>query len=352
MRKLPSLLLTALALAACDFDLTGLGGNWFGEPCYGCYTPPPSVSLTGLVYVGPYRAEPEEAVVLLFAPSDTVTPMDSIRVDYGGMYWKDFGSNPTPAECGYVARAVKWTGEKTQLQPLFAHASSCGSSTYVASGPRFDLPEYPELDEPFAVWVEVRVAGEPARDGEVQLQPSLRVPDGAFDWSADWTPSDAEGRVVFETIDGAQRFALCRYVHATVQAAATGELHYTALHPVSDGSCGDARRLPDLRLGTRKAASGRVFLGGRDLHDTPTATAGEATVALVSAADSSVVREVFETYDDGSFHVWFPHEMFDPGCDWLLRLELGERVHYRPLLPPGATSCQPDFYHDFELTTG
>ena len=350
MRRLLSLLLTPALLTACDIDLTGLGDGLFG-PCYGCYTPSPSVSVMGVVLVGPYLAESGEAVVLLFAPTDTVTPKDSVRVESGGTYWKDFGSSPAPDVCEYRARAVLWTGEKTAFQPFFSNPSSCASSTYASSGPRFGLPDYPELDEPFVVWAAVRVAGQPAKEGEAQLLPPLRIPDGSFVSSAAWIPSNAEGRVVLETTDGAQRYTLCRYAHVVVQATATGEERYAGLDLPSDGICGSERRLPDVRFGTRKAAFGSVYVGTRSFGPLPRAGAGEATVSLVSPIDSTIVGEAVETHDDGRFHVWFPHEMFDPGCDWLIRAEVADQVQYRRLLPDGATTCLPEFYHDFDFTS-
>lgn len=347
MRSLSPLLALPL-LGACELDFTGIGDALAEGVCGGhCSAPAPApgVAVSGTVWVGSYVAEEPEAWILVYAPPDTVAPVDSISLYYGGHYSSHFGSQPAPAVCGYVARAVSWTGSATQLERLFPASTDCQPSLLTVQGPVFRLPAYPPLDEPFVVWGEVMVQGRPAQPGEVTLVTPRRAAEGTVEQTIT-TGEDGIWRI--EAPDGAQRYSLCRRAWAFVRSE-LGIEHESRLDLPSSGDCGNARRMPDIRIGSRKAAVGVVF---RRPSPTSHVRVGEgaARLALLNPADSSEVGETFETYDDGSFHLWFSHEMSEPGCDWLLRAELDGRVEIRPLLPPGVTDCRPEIYHAFEFS--
>jgi hypothetical protein len=348
MRRLLSLLLTPALLTACELDFTGIGDALVQAYCAGpCYEPTPTLSVSGTVWVGSYRADDGETTILLYSPSDTVAPADSTLVHFGGGYWRDFGPSPAPAVCDYLARAVLWTGEVTGLEPLFPTDGDCQPSLATVSGPAFHLPAYPPLLEPFVISGSVRIDGRPARSGEVTLASPLRAPDGSQEQRFT-TDDNGEWRV--EATDRAQRYSLCRRVWVLAWQGGV-IVDDASLEAPANGMCVSGRRLPDIRIGTRLAAVGSVRRGASPSPLEPVGE-GAANVSLASPADSSLVGEVFETHDDGSFHVWFPHEMPDPGCDWLLRAEVADQIQYRRLLPDGAASCQPRFYHDFDFTTG
>jgi hypothetical protein len=112
--------------------------------------------------------------------------------------------------------------------------------------------------------------------------------------------------------------------------------------------CGDARVLPDIRLGTIQAARGFVYLG--DPARDERVGAGEAWAQLLRASDGAVVGETFPTLDDGSFHVWFPHEIREPGCDWILRVTHasgGSELRRHP-----SSQCQFPVLHQVTVPTG
>ncbi len=346
MRKVTILLaLLPLSSACFDLNLTGLDLCWDG--C-GPYTPPvPRLSVTGTVTVGDYQAMWNEATLLVYAPTDTIEPWDSIPAPGG--YYIDFGESPVPDACDYLARAVLWTGEETALQPLFASAEPCEVSNSPRTGSAFQLPGYPELDAPFTVWGRVRVDAEPAAPGDVVVSVFLRPGPSGSPSEAE-VSTDDEGRFLYETTDGAQRFWFCSGAGASVRRSEEDTWVFTGLGVVPDDACGSAVEVPEVRLGTTKAAHGWIYLiSDGPTHDWLPVGAGEARVALLDPADSTVVGEEYETYADGSMHVWFPDEMQDPGCDWLVRAELVEtgEAEIKPLREDGETYCYPDIYKEF-----
>lgn len=346
MRRHSVLLLTIAVLAGCDFQILDLDDSCFLSCGFGGWGPPPSpaVRVTGQVWIGEYPATEEEAKVLLYAASDTMHPLDSIFVS-GGSYWRELGPEPTATICGYKARAVQWSGETTALAPLFSGAG-CVAATHAATGPRFDLPPYAPLAEPFVLRGRVLVDGTPARPGDVTVTPWLRLRPGEL--APPSIATDAAGGWVHEVNDGAQRFALCRGAGAGVLHVPSGRSDGSGLGRPSRDVCANQRVLPEVRLGTRKAATVGV-LSGPAASEAEAVAAGEATVSLALPADSSLVGEEFTTLDDGIAHVWFPHDMSSPGCSFLIRVELAARVQYLPLLPPPETICRENVFQWVQL---
>lgn len=343
MRKLTVLLALLPFSSACfDLDLTGL--DFCSEGC-GLYTPPPpTLSVEGSVTVGPYQAMWDEVSLLVYAPADTVEPVDSVPI--GGDYYVDLGQSPAADACDYLARAVLWTGERTELKPLFASSEPCGVSTAPQRGSDFEFADYAPLDVPFTVGGQVRLNGAPASPDEVVVTVFLRPRQDGSSSEVD-VSTDDDGRFRYETTEGAERFWFCSGAGASVRRADREEWIYTGLGFMPDETCPDEIQLPDVRIGTTKAANGRVFV------DDPAVGwvlvgAGEARVALLDPADSTVVGEEFETLVDGSFHVWFPDDLEDPGCDWLVRAELVETGEVEiQRLQEGGPYCYPDIYREF-----
>jgi hypothetical protein len=347
-RSLVVLGLASLA-AACELDFTGIGDGFAQAFCESgwCAPGPPHVWVLGTVRVGTYVAQPEEAFVLLYDASDTLTARDSIPLWWSGNYLADLGESPAAAACGYLARAVFWSGERTALRRLLPSADSCKPAVTAWTGPDFGFPAYDPLETPFVISGMVWVGESPATAGDAVASLQVRTEGGQQ--ATVHVSTDDEGIFSYETTEGALRFAFCHSVLAGVARVVPDSTASVELGPVPDGRCDDGRRLPDARLRWRKAASGRVYLGDASGGLPAAVAAGAAHVALLSPRDSTVVGEESETYDDGSYHVWFPYEMKSPGCDWLLRAELAEtgEVQIRPLLPEGTTGCYPPVYDDF-----
>ena len=340
MRRHIKLLLTIPLLGACDWEVLGPSDEPVSLCWWGCYDPTPTLATSGLVYVGPHPTDEGEAKVLLYLPSDTETPIDSVEV-WGGSYWLDFGPAPAPVVCSYLARARLWSGETTSPEPLFP-TSGCQPSLNHVTGPTFRLPAYESLAEPFVIQGRVLVAGELAGPGEVELGVQLRSGQA----HAESISMSEDGEWRFETIDGAYRFSLCRRVHVYARHGASGIEQHPFLELPAE-PCESPRKVPDVRIGSWLAAIVRVY------RDTAPGTftrvgAGLARVSLASPADSSIVGEAYETLDDGGVHVWLPHGM-SPTCDLLLRAELGGRVQFLPLQPPYDQSCHGGYYHTVEF---
>jgi len=347
MRRHLALLLTLPALAACEIDLTEPLSDidWCLISCSGGFgPPPPSVFVTGLVWVGEYLAFEGETQILLYVAPDTLVPVDSIPV-LDGHYFRGFGATPTPEICGYLARAVLWSGESTGLERLFPTTGQCQATSYGTTGPTFDLPAYAPLSTPFVVRGRVLVDGQPA-PGDVQIRPSLRIARTGS--QPPYVTTDVNGHWSFEVVDAAQRFGLCAWAGADVYSPATGRSDYARLDSPTNGICDTERVLPDVRFGTRKAAVVQVY---RETSPGMPARvgAGEAKVSLAMAADSSAVGDEFTTLDDGVAHVWFPDDMENPGCAFLLRVELDGAVQHHPLVPPGETGCRENYYRFFQF---
>lgn len=345
MRKVTVLLaLLPLSSACVDLNLTGLDLCWDG--CGPHTPPPPRLSVEGSVTIGPYQAIWDEVDLWVYAPADTVEPVDSFPI--GGGYHVDLGESPAADACDYLARAVLWTGEKTELKPLFASSEPCEVSRAARRGSDFEFPDYPSLDAPFAVWGQVRLDGEAAVTGEVVVTVFLRP-------GQDGSPSEVEvatdddGRFRYETTEGAQRFWFCSGTGASVRQSDQETQIYTSLGFLPEETCPDEIQLPEVRIGARKAAHGLIYVKPENpLLPWLPVGAGDATVALLDPADSTVVGEEFETYVDGSFQVWFPDDLQDPGCNWLVRAELVEtgEAEIQTLLD-GGPYCYPDLYRDF-----
>ena len=335
---LPSLLcVLSLGLGGCEFDILG-PGTWdlsgWGAP--GGYTAPPRFAVTGSVYVGDDPVVAEEATVLLFAPFDTLRAVDSVTTQWGG-YEIDLGTDFPSTACSYLARAVLWTGDVSELSPLVPNhdGGPCEGSSSPRRGADFRLPAYTTpLDEPFVVTGRILINGVPAHPDDAWARIMLRARgrEGPG-WSPRITP-DAEGVYRFETTDMGERVWLCQEVQAEVWAGGTDHPSLTgAVRP----ACESGRTLPDVRRGTHKAAEGLVRAPDEQGNPWERVGAGEARLELLDPSDSTVVATT-ETLDDGSFHLWFPQDIEDPDCDWLVRATWLDQKQTLSLLTGGA--CQ------------
>jgi hypothetical protein len=140
--------MASVLFAACEMDLG------FGLDLSGIDWPDP-LTVGGAVYVGEYPATPGEVRVHVYAPSDTLAAIQSI---WGGdvtafcgvgAYCANFGMYPDSMACGYLARAERWDGVRSELKPLFgARPTPCAASSTPFQGARFDLPGYAPLAMP------------------------------------------------------------------------------------------------------------------------------------------------------------------------------------------------------------
>ena len=338
MKKTTAALLLLPLTAACEIDLSGLdfGSIWGGG--MGGFSPT-TVVVQGTVTVGRFRALDREVTVQLFDPAQPSTPV-ALSVSSSGQYTFDLGASPGPRVCDYLVRGILWNGETTQMQPVFALVPSpCALSPSLMSGTALSLPAYGPLTEPFVIQGHVFLEGRTARTDEATVEVSMR--DSTQSGSISSLRTDAGGRYRLETNDAAQRYALCSGVRAQVRDA-LGGIEDVQLGSLPHQDCGNVRTLPDARLGTLKAAVGSVYLGEAWLNRP--VGAGEAWAELLRMDDGTVVGERFETLDDGSFHVWFPHDLRQPGCSWLLRVTLASgSSEIRNLFPTG--DCQGPAYH-------
>lgn len=339
----PSLVfLLSLALAGCEFDIFG-PGSWdfdWGSP--GGYTAPPRFAVSGNVYVGDDPAVTEEATVLVFSPLDTLRAVDSVTTRWGG-YEIDLGTDFNSTACSYLARAVLWTGEVSAIAPLLPghDGGPCDGWSNPRRGADFRLPGYTTLlAEPFVVTGRILLHGVPAHPDDAWARIMLRA-RGREDplWTAQIAP-DAEGVYRFETKDVGERVALCQGIQAEVWAG--GQTFVTLFETVRP-ACGNGRTLPDVRRGTRKAAEGFVHVSDEPGNGWQRIGAGEARLELRAPADSSVVATA-DTLDDGSFHLWFPHELENPSCDWLLRATWADRKQTHRLSQLSGDNCEPPIY--------
>lgn len=334
-----ALFLLLPALAACDMDfglgldLTGLG---WGSGGWGPYT----ASVEGSVMVGPFRAMEDEVTVELFDPARPGTTLTTSVSSEGGYYSFDLGAAPAANVCSYQIRGALPDGTTSAPQPLFDPVPApCALAPSWYIGSTLSVPAYEPLEEAFTVQGTVLVDGRAATAGEVTVELTLR-PRTPSD-SVLVARTDANGRYRFETYDAGERFALCSGAWAGARDG-SGRSQSLRLEGLPQSVCGSGRSLPEARIGSRKAAEGWIYLSetapGRYLG------AGRAWAELLSMADGSVVGERFPTLDDGTFHVWFPHGMGNPGCDWLLRvtLETGES-EVRELFRSGG--CTTPTYH-------
>ncbi len=283
----------------------------------------PGLSVTGSVRIGPHHADDYEAIVYLYDPSDTVHAVESVSTYWPGGFTVSYWRNPGRNVCEFLARAVLWTGEATELQPLFdAPPRPCVPDAKVHEGADFTFDAYPPLDAPFVIRGRVLVDDVPrATDVSVLVRDTI----GALDRTWLTTRSDATGEYRLETLDLAQRFSWCRLTRAEVPRAGDDVLRM-GMGRIEDELCTDSLRLPDLRLGVYHAVSGRVYVFDGDANPS-LAGPGEATVTLLDPADSSAVSDPAEILADRTFDVWFPVWLSQgafPGCDWLLRVDLGD----------------------------
>jgi hypothetical protein len=337
-------------LAGCEFDFTGIG-DALAEAWCGPGQCLPTLSASGTVRIGDYYAWGQEASVLVYTDVDTLRPIDSVSVYPGpsrGVYWIGFGASPPAGVCRFMGRAVLWDGRRSELRPLFRGAPSCVAS-YEGAYPAADfvLPAYTPLPEPFAITGTVSVDGDPPPSGAASVRLTVRTHDNMGPVAV---PLDDQGTYRLETNDRAIWFALCHAVRARIEVSATGGalVRETELAATTLGTCVSGRRLPDVRIGERKAATGRVWI--RETAQVPYTLVGaaEAQVAILRSTDSTMVGTEVSTQDDGYFHLWFPDGLVDPGCDWLLRATLvGDTTEVRPLLPAGEGPCREGVFHDF-----
>jgi hypothetical protein len=125
---------------------------------------------------------------------------------------------------------------------------------------------------------------------------------------------EADGYAEYVTIHPAEWLAFCN--EATGVAVLPDGRTQDAYNPAVDlDRCGD-RDIGEIRFGQVQAAVGRVRQGAEPV---PVGT-GEAWVELLSPADSTTVGDPAFTRDNGTFVLWFPYGVTDPGCDWLVRV--------------------------------
>jgi len=107
--------------------------------------------------------------------------------------------------------------------------------------------------------------------------------------------------------------------------------------------------MPDIRQGSIKAAMGRVFVNpdGEPWSE----ESGVASVELYPVGDTLRAPISGQLLDDGSYHIWFPHEVQDPRCDWEVVVFVEDVPAERQLLP-ATYGCTPPYYFDFWLTPG
>jgi hypothetical protein len=296
--------------------------------------------------VGPFRAMDREVAVELFDPASPSTSV-AVSVSSSGQYTFDLGIFPGPSVCSFRVRGVLWNGETTSMQPLFApEPSPCSLRPGWIAGAPLNVPPYGPLAEPFTIEGRVFVDGRPARADEATVEVAMRGATLAD--SATSVRTDSDGRYRLETRDAAQRFALCSQVRARVRDAA-GRSEEVQLHSLRPADCGSVRALPDVRFGTLKAAIGFLFLG--EAVPQPYLGAGKAWADLIRMDDGTVVGERFAALDDGSFHVWFPHDVLQPGCGWLLRVTLASGASNVRELHHGSSDCQGVAYHYMDVAT-
>ena len=284
--------------------------------------------------------------VLFAARGDLVEGSKTEVAIHGWGYDLSFGTDPDPEICSYMARVILWNGIRSAVEPLFANPSSdCTSHPARLRGTDFRLPGYGEDEEH---WVEgtVWVDGERAGTGEVDVEIGVRRRDGEPPVTV---TTDDEGAYRIE-LDGPQWFAAC---HSGVTAWANGGQVSLQAHAEIGAlpmeRCGQGRRLHDLRLGQQLAASGRIRLDGDPVGE------DEAWVRLLDPVDSALVGDTAWAYDDGSYRLFFPHDISSrvggPGCSWFLEAAAVDGASvvrsWQASMP-----CQETEHHDFELTSG
>lgn len=335
-------------LAACQLDITGLdsfdwswdggGADWGG---YG-----PSLDLRGHVSVGEYPAFSGEVTVYLYAPQDTLTPVDSAGTGWDGSYERVWSAEDGPDVCDWLGRAVLWSGERGALTPLFdGQRHVCDPDHIYQSAAELSV-EYEPLTSAFGLTGRILSDDEPAQL-EVSIPVAVMNPLDDSEPSEVVVTSEADGLYRVETTDPHQRYLWCQDVVADLISPPSSTPVFAQLWRVADpAACGPERHFPDIRLGTIKAVTGHVdIVVNFSLGIYRPADEGEGTVRLLDPADSTAVLGPVETLDDGSFHLWWSaevsHEGF-PGCDWLLEVELSDgRSTVEPLLRDGE-NCRPE----------
>lgn len=353
IERVPAFALLSLlcaCLSGCDMDF---GFN------LSCANNCGFVTVEGEVLVDGYRPALGEAVMELFAPDDTLTPLSreeahlrwwsaqdgsetetQFPVGWEG-YDLDFGVDPDPVVCSYMARVILWNGIRSAVRRLFANPSpSCASDPARYRGATFDLPGYGEGEER---WVEgtVWVDGELAGADDVAVEVHVRRRD---DEPPVTVTTDAEGTYRV-TLDGPQWFVACRHGTSAVADAGFDEAS-TEIGGLAAERCGEHRRLHEVRFGQRLAAMGQVRIDGQPAGE------GGAWLRLLDPADSAAVGDTVWTYDDGSYRLHLPIEIQDPAaCDWLVEAAL---VGGTPVVRPLQVSfpCPYPASHDFDLTPG
>lgn len=376
------------SVAGCDlgFNLTGLGDSFSCTDCWdvgggGGGSGRSSRYYSGQISIGPYSVVEGEATVYAFDPSDLTVPIDSaVSRDQGCFrlvtnscipgYTFDFGPEPPPVVCGYLARVVLWNGDSSELAPLFPTAPTPCDSLSTSGGARnYSLPAYSPLNTPFALEGSVFIDGEPADEGvhvNILTRPTSTdsvsaCPDGSFfsgffsvredgsvsPRSAECVPvnTDLTGQFLYSTTDPAQVFLLCELAIARVSLH-DGRTLQRQLESTTRDTC-THRRFHDFRFGGQAAASGAVRL----LDANRWAAAGEVYVEVLDPSHSSTIGEPGWTLDDGSFFLWLPDEMVEPPCDLVLRATVVGGVSKIQPRSPGATatSCPGGSLHLFEL---
>jgi hypothetical protein len=378
--------LLALALvpsvAGCDlgFNLTGLGDSFACTDCWdvggGGGSGRSSRYYSGQISIGPYSVVEGEATVYAYDPSDLTVPIDSaVSHDQGCFrlvtnscvpgYTFDFGSEPAPVICGYLARVVLWNGDSSELAPLFPTAPTPCDSLSTPGGARdYSLPAYSPLNTPFALEGSVVIDGRPGDAVRVDILTRPTPTDSASTCDA-WSffsvrrdesvlppratcvhvYTDPSGRFLYSTTDPAQLLVLCGLAIARVSLPDDRTLQ-RQLESTTRDTC-THRRFHDFRFGGQEAAGGAVRL----LDAERWAEAGEVYVEVLDPSHSSTIGEPGWTLDDGSFFLWLPDEMVEPPCDLVLRATVaggGSKIQPRS---PGATatSCSGGYLNLFEL---
>lgn len=353
------LCLLCIALAACDYelDLFGPGAGFGGGGGYAGPPPNPELMVFGEIFVDGYPPVWDEAFVTVYEPQDTLTPITltfpvedngrlvtrsvtRVPVSWRG-YELSFGSSPDPTVCTYLLRVILWNGTRSELQPLVPDPPlACTAAHAPFQGSSFEVAGYGGEEE-YYVEGTVFVDGSLAGQGRAGVDVNVRR-RGAEPPAFVATEADGTFRVA---LDGPQWFVLCRSgIGARFRAGDYEQIiNVTGLPDME--SCGIGRRLPDVRLGQTLAAEGVIRVDGAPVAE------GEGWARLLDPADATLVGDTVWTQDNGAYRLYFPLDLEEPGCDWLIEGgSIGGPSERRPY--QRFDYCVSREWHEFELTSG
>jgi hypothetical protein len=328
----PGVLLVGLLMAGCDlgFSLDLSDITW--DTPHG----PDELWVRGEVYIGGRPAAPREAIIHIYAPTDTLEPISSWRMCADGYYCLTFGASPDPRACGYLIGVERWDGARSEKQPLFVSPPlPCVPAPSIAVGQRIEFPTYAPLDPPFTLTGVVYVDSARAGAGAATAIVNAEWGSG-FDLKTDGT-----GRYTLTTTDGAERVRLCSSVQVRVTSGVHTDLH-SQLGSVPLRTCGPTREMPEVRFGWGTALRGSVHSGGAPVGWRA------AHLELLGRYDSTVVGDTAWTRDDGSFQLFLPFgTRLD--CESLVRVTHGSQSLTYRMHDVGSGPCGYGLNHVFQL---